>query len=192
MVNGQPPCSPAREAPPCRPIDVGALFAVDLDVDEEFVHHRGSVGILEALMRHDMAPMAGGVADREQDGLVGPLGFGQRRRSPRPPMDRVVLMLEQVGARLVAEPVFGSLRVDPRGRLSSASIPFTITLSVGRTPSVCKAGLMSLRARYHLRTGERSGSRGGRGDPHLGARGGGRLAPLCGPLPRRARQACAS
>ena len=58
-------------------IDVGALLAVDLDVDEEVVHHRGGPVVLEALMRHDVAPMAGGVADREQDGLSRALGLGR-------------------------------------------------------------------------------------------------------------------
>ncbi len=83
-------------------IDVGALLAVDLDVDEEVVHHGGGLAILEALMRHDVAPMAGGVADREQDRLLGPLGFGERLRPPRPPIDRVLLMLEEIRARLAA------------------------------------------------------------------------------------------
>ena len=86
-------------------VHVGALLAIHLDVDEEVVHHRGGGVVLEALMRHDVAPMAGGVADREQDGLARMLGFGQRLRPPRPPMHRVVLVLQQVGARLAPEPV---------------------------------------------------------------------------------------
>ena len=40
-------------------VDVGPFLAVDLDVDEELVHHHGSGGIFEALVRHDMAPVAG-------------------------------------------------------------------------------------------------------------------------------------
>ena len=54
-------------------IDVRALLAVDLDVDEQVVHHGGGGFVLEALMRHDVAPMAGRVADREQDRLAGRL-----------------------------------------------------------------------------------------------------------------------
>ena len=51
-------------------VDVGPLLAVDLDVDEQLVHHaRGGV-VLEALVRHDVAPVAGRVADREQDRLA--------------------------------------------------------------------------------------------------------------------------
>ncbi len=50
-------------------VHVGALLAVHLDVDEQLVHHRSGGVVLEALMRHDVAPMAGGIADREQYGF---------------------------------------------------------------------------------------------------------------------------
>ena len=46
-------------------IDIGPLLAIDLDVDEELVHDGGDGRILEAFMGHHMAPMAGGVADRQ-------------------------------------------------------------------------------------------------------------------------------
>ena len=84
-------------------VHVRALLAVDLDVDEQVVHHRRGRLVLEALMRHDVAPMAGGVADREQDGLVRVLGLFQSRRPPGAPMDGVVLVLQEVGARLGPE-----------------------------------------------------------------------------------------
>ena len=48
-------------------VDVGPLLAVDLHVHEEVVHHRGHVGVLEALVGHHVAPVAGRVADRQQD-----------------------------------------------------------------------------------------------------------------------------
>ena len=86
-------------------VDVGALLAVDLDVDEQLVHDRGDGRILEALVRHDVAPVAGGVADREQDGFARSLGLGQRPGAPRPPVDRVVLVLQQIGAGLAGEAV---------------------------------------------------------------------------------------
>ena len=60
-------------------VDVGPLLAIDLDVDEQLVHHRRGGVVLEALVRHHVAPVAGGVADREQDRLVGALGLRQRR-----------------------------------------------------------------------------------------------------------------
>ncbi|MBB4651535.1 hypothetical protein GGQ99_003302 [Aminobacter niigataensis] len=61
-------------------VDVGPLLAVDLDVNEEPVHDLSNFGILEAFVRHDMAPMAGGITDGEQDGPVQLHGFRQSRR----------------------------------------------------------------------------------------------------------------
>ena len=87
-------------------VDVGALLAVDLDVDEEIVHDRGGRRILEAFVRHDVAPVAGCVADGQQDRLVGALGFRQRLRPPGPPVHGVVLVLQQIGAGLAGEAVF--------------------------------------------------------------------------------------
>ena len=87
-------------------IDVRPLFAIDLDVDEQLVHDaRGGV-VLEALVRHHVAPVAGRIADREQDRLSGPLSLRQCLRSPGPPIDRIVLVLEEIGAGFVPEPVF--------------------------------------------------------------------------------------
>ena len=64
-------------------VEVRTLFAVHLDVDEQPVHHRGDGGVLERLVRHDMAPVAGGVADRQQDRPV----LGARARALRRPRD---------------------------------------------------------------------------------------------------------
>ena len=88
-------------------VDVGTLFAIDFDVDEELVHHLRGAGVLKAFMRHHMAPVASRVADGEQDGLAGPLRFGECFRTPGPPMDRVVLVLKQIGAGLVLQSIFG-------------------------------------------------------------------------------------
>ena len=63
-------------------VEVGPLLAVDLDVDEQPVHHGRRRGVLEALVRHDVAPVAGGVADREQDRPVLGPRQGQRRLVP--------------------------------------------------------------------------------------------------------------
>ena len=92
-------------------VDVGAFFAVHFDVDEEFVHHVGGCRVFEALVRHDVAPVAGGVSHGQQDGLIGALGFGKRLGAPRPPVDGIVLVLQQVRTGLAREPVFvGSVR----------------------------------------------------------------------------------
>ena len=61
-------------------VHIGPLFPIDLDIDEELVHDLGDVRVLEALMRHHVAPMAGGIADGDQDRLAQALGLGQRLR----------------------------------------------------------------------------------------------------------------
>ena len=86
-------------------VDVRPLLAVDLDGDEQLVHHGSRGVVLKTFVGHHMAPVAGGIADREQDRPVGPLGLGQGLRSPRPPVDRVVLMLQQIGTGFCSKPV---------------------------------------------------------------------------------------
>ena len=52
-----------------------------------------------------MAPVAGGVSDGEQDGDAAGLRLGERLVAPLLPVDRVVLVLEQVRARRAGQPV---------------------------------------------------------------------------------------
>src|SRR5215831_2050904 len=70
-------------------IDVGTLLPVDLDVHEMLVHHRCGRYVLKTFMRHHVAPVAGGIPDREQYRLIECLGFAQRLRPPHPPMHGV-------------------------------------------------------------------------------------------------------
>ena len=86
-------------------VEVGPLLAVDLDADEVLVHRRRDRVVLERLVLHHVAPVAGGVADREQDRLVLVAGARQRLVAPRVPVDGVAGVLEQVGAGLVGESV---------------------------------------------------------------------------------------
>ena len=58
-------------------VDVGTFLPVDLHVDEIAVHQRGGRLVLEALVRHHVAPVAGGVADR-QDRAVEPARLLER------------------------------------------------------------------------------------------------------------------
>ena len=60
-------------------VEVGTLLAVDLDRNEGLTQVGGGVGILEALVRHDVAPVARGVADGDEEGLV--LVTARRRAS---------------------------------------------------------------------------------------------------------------
>ena len=64
-------------------VDVGPLFTVDLDVDEVLVHRRCDLIVLEALVRHDMAPVARRVPDREQHRYVRAHARHRTRPAPR-------------------------------------------------------------------------------------------------------------
>jgi len=81
------------------------LLAVDLDGDEMGVEDRRHRLVVEALLLHHMAPVAGGVADREEDRAVEGCRLGQRIRPPGAPVDRVVGVLDQVGRGLEDQPV---------------------------------------------------------------------------------------
>src|SRR5215467_10894925 len=69
------------------------------------VHQAGDFLVLEGLTLHHVAPVAGRVADTEQDGFVFALRLFQRLLAPRVPVYRVVRVLQQVRARLIDEPV---------------------------------------------------------------------------------------
>src|SRR5207247_10020112 len=81
-------------------VPVRAVLAIDLDGVEVRVQELGDLEVLVGLLLHDVAPVAGGVADAEQhrpplaprgrEGLV----------APRAPVDGVVRVLEEVRARL--------------------------------------------------------------------------------------------
>jgi len=104
-------------------IEIRPFLPVDLDVDEALVHQRRSLLVLERLVRHHMAPVAGRVADREQDRLV--LGAGQLARllAPWVPVHGILGVLEQVGRGLVREPVHpGPSHVHSSTTLPSGSV----------------------------------------------------------------------
>ena len=69
-------------------VDVGALLAVHLDRDRVLVEQGRGGRVLERLVGHHVAPVAGGVADREQDRDVAPGGLLEGRllsRATSPP-----------------------------------------------------------------------------------------------------------
>ena len=78
-------------------IHVRPLLAVHLDADEVRVEERGHLRALEGFAFHDVAPMAGRVADAQEDGPVLPARLGKGLLAPGMPIHRVVLVLEQVG-----------------------------------------------------------------------------------------------
>ncbi len=81
-------------------VDVGPLLAVDLDADVVLVHEARDLLVLERLALHDVAPVAGRVADRQKDRTPGAPRFLERLVAPRIPVHRVVRVLQQIGARL--------------------------------------------------------------------------------------------
>ncbi len=95
-------------------VDVRSLLAVDLHVDEQVVHHRRHLGVLEALVGHHVAPVARGVAHREQDRLVLLRRPREGLGTPRVPVDRVVAVLTQVRRGLLGEPVHAGDATGPR------------------------------------------------------------------------------
>ncbi len=86
-------------------VDVGTLLAVDLDRHEVLVQVRRGGGVLEGLVRHDVAPVARRVADRQQHRSVLTPCQVERLVPPREPVDRVLGVLAQVRAGLGREAV---------------------------------------------------------------------------------------
>ena len=76
-------------------VEVGPLLAIDLDRHEVLVEQRGDRVVLEALVLHHVAPVAGRVADRKKDRLLLAARFFDRLVAPGIPVDRIVLVLEQ-------------------------------------------------------------------------------------------------
>ena len=112
-------------------VDVGSLFAIDLDVDEQPVHQGRDLGMLERLPLHDMAPVAGGVPYGEQDRFIFSTCPGERLIAPRIPVDRVVGMLQQVRTGLGRKAVW-------RHRTASSSTRRPSTRRVKRLPWVTR------------------------------------------------------
>ena len=97
--NGErPPALPGHgdDGRHVKAVEVGAFFAVNLDVDESAVHQGSGFGVFEGFVGHDMTPVAGGITDAEKDGLIFTPGFFKRFVSPRIPVNRVGGMLEQI------------------------------------------------------------------------------------------------
>src|SRR5262249_1416986 len=75
-------------------VEVRTLFAVYLDAHKVLIHDSRNAFVLEGLMFHDMAPVARGVANREQERFVFCTRFLECFGSPRKPVYRVMGVLE--------------------------------------------------------------------------------------------------
>ena len=69
------------------------------------IHDFGGASIFEGLMRHDVAPVTGGIADREKNRFVFASRLFERLFAPGKPFDRVIGVLKQIGRLLVSEPI---------------------------------------------------------------------------------------
>src|SRR2546427_613339 len=86
-----------RELPP--------LFPIDFDGNEVLVENRRHLLVLVRFSFHDVAPVAGRVTDAQEDWLVVVLGPRQRLPSPWVPVNRVVGVLQKVGALLLDQSI---------------------------------------------------------------------------------------
>jgi hypothetical protein len=91
-------------------VEIGPFFAIDFDADEMLVENLGRFRVLEALVLHDVAPMARRVADAEENRAVQLFRLGKRLVAPGEPIDGIVRVLAQVGAGFV-EQAIGELGV---------------------------------------------------------------------------------
>src|SRR5580704_12751779 len=111
--HGQRPATLFAEMMQCRHVDlvdIGPLLAIDLDVDEQPVHDGGGRLVLEALMGHHVAPVAGRVSYRQHDRLVAARGLLERVRAPRPPVHRIMFVLQEIGTRFAGEAILADRR----------------------------------------------------------------------------------
>ena len=86
-------------------VDVGALLAVDLDAYKGVVQMARRLFVLEGLLFHHMAPVAGGIADGEEDGFVLGQGLGEGLLVPGVPIHGIVGVLQEIGAFFVYESI---------------------------------------------------------------------------------------
>ena len=86
-------------------VDIGTLFAIHLDGDETVVERCRYGVIFERLVCHDVAPMAGGIADGQKNRLILATRFVESRISPRIPVHRVVGMLQKIGALFLSKAI---------------------------------------------------------------------------------------
>jgi hypothetical protein len=107
-------------------VDVGTLLPVDLDADQALVHEGGGLRVLERFPLHDVAPVAGRVADRDQHRPVLATRALPGLVPPRVPVDRVLAVLAQVGARLGSQTVRSAVGVRHARQAKSGGVTDSI------------------------------------------------------------------
>ena len=79
-------------------VDIGPLFAIHFDRHERTVDYFGDRFVLERFALHHVAPVAGGIADGEEDGLVFAASLVESLVAPGIPVDWIMGVLLKVGA----------------------------------------------------------------------------------------------
>ena len=69
------------------------FFAIDFDIHKIAIHDGGDFFALEGFVRHNMAPVAGRVANREKDRFILATRLGEGFFTPRVPIDRIMRVL---------------------------------------------------------------------------------------------------
>ena len=77
-------------------VDIRALLTIHLDRHEGRVEHGCNLGIFERLVRHHVAPMAGGIAHAEKHRHVATAGFNKCLGTPLPPVHWIVGVLSEI------------------------------------------------------------------------------------------------
>ena len=89
--------------------------------------------------------MAGGVADRQKNRLAAALGLGQRLGAPGSPIDRIMLVLKEVGTGLASETIFVGWSVGGRhGYAPSPSRQTAASASVTAPPDMPLMGSLGI------------------------------------------------
>jgi hypothetical protein len=86
-------------------VDVGALLPVDLDAHEPVVHGRRHLGVLEALVGHDVAPVQAEYPTDRRTGLSSACARAKASSPHGYQSTGLSRCLAQVGRRLAGEPV---------------------------------------------------------------------------------------
>ncbi len=90
-------------------VEIGALLTVDLDRDEPLGQVRRRRGVLEALVSHDVTPMARGIPDGHEERLVLVAGPLEGCVPPGEPLHRVFGVLAEIRAGLVGQVVHSTM-----------------------------------------------------------------------------------
>ena len=88
-------------------VEVGPLLAVNLDIDVVLIHPSGDACVLKRLTFHRVTPVAGRVADRQQNRSILIPRRGQRLLPPGKPVDGVGRVLQQIRRGLTGETIPG-------------------------------------------------------------------------------------